>query len=206
MAVVKGPLFSLDASGSIAKSIVFSKWRGRNYVRRHAIPSNPRSGLQLGVRAVLKFITQDYTNLSDAIKEAWSDLAAGTNITLLNASIALNVAAARRDEGIIRSPGESAGTTPDAAASFVVTPGIKSNSIAWTADTNDPEYVWYLYRDIGATCDSLPENLIAVLPAATLSYLDIGLITGIQYAYTLVGGNFDGERGADAADDDGTPT
>jgi hypothetical protein len=205
MAVVKAPLFSLDASGSIAKSIVFSKWRGRNYVRRHAIPSNPRSGLQLGVRAVLKFVTQDWTNLSAAIQAAWADLAAGTNITELNAAVAYNVAAARRDEGIIRSPGEDAGTTPDAAASFVTTAGIKSVSIAWTADTNDPEYCWMLYRDIGATCDSLPENLIAVLPAATLSYLDIGLLTGTQYAYTIVGGNYDGVRGADAADDDATP-
>jgi len=43
MARTTAPLFSLDASGTIAKAITFSKWRGRQYVRRHAIPKNPQS-------------------------------------------------------------------------------------------------------------------------------------------------------------------
>lgn len=51
MARVSAPLLSLDASGTLAKAITFSKWKGRNYVRTRVIPANPRSGLQVGMRA-----------------------------------------------------------------------------------------------------------------------------------------------------------
>lgn len=43
MATVTGPLFSIDASGGYASTMVFSKWKGRNYVRQLVIPSNPQS-------------------------------------------------------------------------------------------------------------------------------------------------------------------
>lgn len=43
MAKVSGPLFSVDASGGYAGSLVFAKWKGRNYARQLVIPSNPRT-------------------------------------------------------------------------------------------------------------------------------------------------------------------
>jgi len=46
MAKVTSPLMSIDASGSIASTIVFSKWKGRNYVRQLVVPANPRSAGQ----------------------------------------------------------------------------------------------------------------------------------------------------------------
>lgn len=53
MAKVTSPLMSLDASGSIAGAITFSKWKGRNYVRQLVIPANPRSAGQQATRAAL---------------------------------------------------------------------------------------------------------------------------------------------------------
>lgn len=50
MAKVTGPLFSLDARGSVGKSIVFSFWNGANYVRSRVIPANPQSDGQAEVR------------------------------------------------------------------------------------------------------------------------------------------------------------
>lgn len=41
MAKVSGALFSIDASGTYAGKLVFAKWKGRQYVRNHVIPSNP---------------------------------------------------------------------------------------------------------------------------------------------------------------------
>ncbi len=46
MAKVTGPLMSLDASGTVAKTVVFSKWNGQNYVRHHVIPKNPQTAGQ----------------------------------------------------------------------------------------------------------------------------------------------------------------
>ena len=46
MAKVSGPLFSVDASGGYAGTVVFAKWKGRNYARQLVIPANPRSSGQ----------------------------------------------------------------------------------------------------------------------------------------------------------------
>lgn len=53
MAKVTSPLMSLDASGSVAGAITFSKWKGRNYVRQLVIPANPRTSGQQATRAAL---------------------------------------------------------------------------------------------------------------------------------------------------------
>lgn len=53
MAKVTGPLLSLDASGSVADTMTFSKWKGRNYVRQRVTPSNPKTADQLAVRSIL---------------------------------------------------------------------------------------------------------------------------------------------------------
>jgi hypothetical protein len=51
MAKVKGPLFSLDASGKIADSIVYLKWKGISDVRSYVIPANPRTEKQQAQRS-----------------------------------------------------------------------------------------------------------------------------------------------------------
>lgn len=53
MVKVTGPMHSETASGSFAKSIVFSIWKGRAYVRQLVKPSNPRSEGQVAQRAAL---------------------------------------------------------------------------------------------------------------------------------------------------------
>lgn len=53
MAKVTGPLMSLDASGTVGKTAVFSKWKGRNYVRLRVTPKNVKSDDQAKVRTVL---------------------------------------------------------------------------------------------------------------------------------------------------------
>ncbi len=53
MAKVTGPLMSLDASGTVAKTTTFSKWKGRNYVRLRVTPANPQSTDQVATRGYL---------------------------------------------------------------------------------------------------------------------------------------------------------
>lgn len=91
MALVHGPLFSMDASGTIGNAIVFSKWKGRPYVRERVIPSNPRSGAQTGRRAMWKFLSQDWTNILTADRATWDDLAAQLVASDFNAYMSLNI-------------------------------------------------------------------------------------------------------------------
>ena len=47
MAKVTGPLFSLSASGQLAKTLVYMKWKGIQDVRKYVVPANPNSALQV---------------------------------------------------------------------------------------------------------------------------------------------------------------
>lgn len=85
MAIVTGPLQSFDASGKLANSIVFSKWKGRNYVRRLAIPSNPKSQAQLYFRAFMAFLGSQWSTLSGALQAEWDADAAAYLISSFNA-------------------------------------------------------------------------------------------------------------------------
>ena len=53
MAKVISPLFSFEASGKIANSMVFFTWKGRNVVRKWTIPTNPMSTDQGDIRLKL---------------------------------------------------------------------------------------------------------------------------------------------------------
>ena len=58
MAKVTGPLMSLDASGTVAKTATFSKWKGRNYVRQRVIPLNPQAAGQVSTRGFLGILAK----------------------------------------------------------------------------------------------------------------------------------------------------
>ena len=53
MAKLKGPLFSLGASGQIAKALVYFPWKGLNLVREHVVPSNPNTTGQVTQRGYM---------------------------------------------------------------------------------------------------------------------------------------------------------
>ena len=50
MAKTTGPLFSLEASGTVGKTVTYSHWKGRPYVRRRVIPLNPFETDQVAAR------------------------------------------------------------------------------------------------------------------------------------------------------------
>lgn len=91
MVKVYGPMMSLDASGTLADAITFSKWKGRNYVRERVIPSNPKSGAQVGRRAMFKFLCQDWINLAGADQDTFQDLADQLVASTFNAYLSLNM-------------------------------------------------------------------------------------------------------------------
>lgn len=207
MATTKAPLFGLDASGTLGGSIVFSKWRGRTYVRRHAVPSNPKSGLQVGVRTVFGFVAQDWANLSSAEQATWTDLAAVDNITELNAMIRAAGRSARRNLGWKKTSDAAAGTTPDQPTGGTATAQAKTLVLDWVDPVGQvPDYTWLIYRSktTGFTPDI--SNLVGCVATGVNTFTDINLLTGTEYFYVVVGMNVDGEQGTPSAEFSGTPT
>ena len=60
MAKVKGPLFSLSASGQIAKTLVYGDWKGIDVVRKYVIPANPNTAAQQTQRGYFGNAVEDW--------------------------------------------------------------------------------------------------------------------------------------------------
>lgn len=84
-AKLDGPLMSMGASGSIGGILTFGSNKGRNFVRQLVIPSNPRTAAQTGVRSAMKWIGQEWAQLTAANQATWETRAAQTNISPFNA-------------------------------------------------------------------------------------------------------------------------
>jgi len=84
---VTGPLFSLDASGTIANAMTFSKWKGKNYVRLRVIPANPQTASQTSQRDTLAAgvsAWKNNTSLTAGSKSSWDASASGTGMSGFN--------------------------------------------------------------------------------------------------------------------------
>jgi len=62
MASLKGPLFSLSASGAIAKTLVYGSWKGVKTVRQHVDPANPQTAQQIAQRALITAAVSAWKN------------------------------------------------------------------------------------------------------------------------------------------------
>lgn len=119
MAKTTGPLLSFGASGSIAKTAVFSKWKGIPYVRQHVIPSNPNTAPQQLTRNVFAFMSNMWKGAPTLLRTPWDRFAQGQPLTGRNAWIGKNTAALRAEilmTNMIGSPGAKGGL----AASSIV--------------------------------------------------------------------------------------
>ncbi len=207
MALVKAPLFGLDASGALGGSIVFSKWRGRNYVRILTIPANPRSGLQVGMREVFKYITQAWAAIGSTLQAEWELEALADNITGLNAQVRTCQRLARRNLGWVKGPSEAAGTTPDAPTALTTTAQPKTLVLGWTRPVgNQGDYTSAVYMSITGAFTEDISNLVAIVAVATVTVTIINLTTGVEQFWSVREMNTDGEFGAASAEGSGTPT
>ncbi len=204
MATVKAPLMSLDASGTVAGSVVFSKWKGRNYVRRHAVPANPKASLQVSVRAMMRFLTQDWTNLSAAQKADWDTRAAVTNISPFNAFVAYNMDRyAQFNFPSKLDPAAEGGTLPTYSASSLVAE-IKAITVSLTYGVLNDAWGFALFRGTSAGFTKDRSSLIRCIKkeaVAATTFLDKGLTTGQDYWYGYRAFTDEGDLGGAMAED-----
>jgi hypothetical protein len=77
MAKTIAPLLSFDGSGAIAKTQVYSRWRGIPYVRRYVIPSNPRTTAQSERRQVFALLQASWKFMAAGARAPWDASAQG---------------------------------------------------------------------------------------------------------------------------------
>lgn len=143
MAKTTGPLMSLDASGTIGKTLTFSKWRGVKYVRQRVIPENPNTSAQVLTRSVFSWLVEAWKLAPTLLVTPWDTHALGRAFTGRNAFIGANVAAMRSEtdiDNLIGSPGARGGLPPatlvatDGTGKIVVTVTPPAVPTGWTLD------------------------------------------------------------------------
>lgn len=202
MAGVKGPLFSLDASGTIGGAVVFSKWKGRNYVRRHAVPANPKSPSQIGTRAMMRFLAQQWDGLSDAEKAYWDTPAAVDNISPFNAFIGYNMSR----WGLFKYPAQSYPAAETGTAGTIITPvataQIRSVLVGATVSVLADNWGMAIYRKIGSAPGESRAECVRIIPAlsaAAFTWTDIDVTVGLDYYYDATPFSDDGVVGSELA-------
>ena len=202
MATVQGPLMSMEASGTIGKTITFAKWKGRPYVRNRVVPANPKSAGQLGIQAMMKFLGTAWKSIGASPQASYDTAAASKSISAFNEYMSENMA--RWRDSLLPSQ-----TTPAAKAhsgssvsGMTLTGGSGSCNLAITIATAANQWGVAIFRDL-ATITVLNRSkcvaVIAVGGATSLNYLDSGLEAG-TYHYRCACLTDDGVQGVAIAD------
>jgi len=182
MAKVTAPLLSFGASGQVAQTQVYSKWKGRPYVRRHVIPANPQTAEQSKTRNAFTWLQNVYKFMDPLCTAPWEAYASGQVMTGRNAFTKANLPTLRpaTDIDILQlSPGALGGLPP---ASFTVTPGNDQLTLAGTAPASTPDG-WTAYSMVFAVI--LSQN-----PQSGQDYV-ITVVEDTAAAYSQVIGSLD---------------
>jgi hypothetical protein len=207
MATVKGPLFSLDARGQIGGAVVFGYWKGRNYVRRHAIPANPKSDPQMGMRAMMKFLSQIWATRSEAQQADWEDLAAQTSVSPFNAFVGHNMTRWRNALGPTMLYPATEDDTEATAPTLVATAGTRQITLTVGLTTMNANWGVAIYRSTSTGFTPAWNNCVQILRFETgveKEWIDTPLTPGETYYYVQTLLSKAGLIGTPSAEDDAT--
>jgi len=198
MAIVQGPAMSLAASGKLANAIVFSRWKGRPYVRALVTPANPKSGAQTGFRSSMKFLAQNWTDLTDVEKATWLSRANDMIVSNFNAFTSYNQKRWRNFLTPSKEDPAAEVSTPALAATGAAVAGVRMATITLTDGATPPDWGYILFRDLTTAFTPAISNAIAIIPwdsGGATGYVDTPLEPD-EYFYRSRGFNDDGIPGA----------
>jgi hypothetical protein len=178
MAKVTAPLLSFGASGQIGKTQVYSKWKGRPYVRRHVIPGYTNTAGQILTRSLFTWLNNVWKNAPALFTAPWFLYAKGQVMTDRNAMLKFNVASMRTDTTTVNmfgSPGAKGGVP---ATSIIITPGAGQVSVAFTNPT--PPTGWTLVDCVAAAIlEQNPQSGTAYIIKAAQNATSPVVVTGL---------------------------
>jgi hypothetical protein len=112
MAKTTAPMLSFSAAGSIAKTLVYAKWRGVSYGRQHVIPANPKSTAQTVTRSTFATLREMYKRTGTITRAPWDAFAKGRPFTGMNKFVGENLRLIRGEADMdlfYASPGAGGG-------------------------------------------------------------------------------------------------
>lgn len=184
MVKLTGPAVSTEAVGSIADVLSFQKGKRGTICKKHAKPAQPRTPKQVGVRACIKFLSQQWSTFTAAEMATWFTRARRMEVANYHAYISAN--ANRFTNNLMPSkedPATEAGGGSAMEANYVL-PHFRA--ISYHAKSGGPPINWgyHLCRSQTSGFTPGPENTIAIffkeVPVYTV-YWDRDLAPGTYY-------------------------
>lgn len=208
MVKLNAPMLSLDASGKLGGAIVFSKWKGRHYARTLVTPANPQSGGQMGMRMMLKYLSQQWASLDAADQSAWNDLADAAVISPFNAFVSLSLKRWRNFLGPSNIPTIDDTQTPGTLANEAATAGVRQITLDVDVSVLADNWGIAIFRDLTTGFNTAWTNFkqaILADSAASFSWIDTPLAAG-EYFYNFRAFTEEGVLGAETVEVDATVT
>jgi len=199
MARVSGPLMSMEASGTIASTLVYSRWKGIPYVRRHAIPSNPRSPKQIAVRASMRFFSRQWPGLVQPYQALWKTQAESMHQSGFNRYIAVALRDMAHMLPPTATPTPSAPGTPCDAATVVATGGIGNATVVITDGLTPPTWGYAIFAKLGGAPTPGPDTLVGVVDFGNVPFVHTPIAAGTWH-YIVRGFDLQVTWGADSTD------
>lgn len=199
MVKLRAPMMSLGASGSLGNAITFSKWKGRAYARELVVPSNPKSGLQTGFRAMFAFLSQQWTNVSTGDQATWQTLADQLVASPFNAYMRGNQRRWRNfTPPAEATPAAEAATPPTWTSEPDVAGGVDSILMSWDVNVINDSWGMVIFRALTTGFTPSISNVVKVVQltaAGAGTWLDSPLVAD-QYFYDCRPFTTDGLFGA----------
>ncbi len=184
MVRVQAPALSLEASGSLGGAMVFSKWKGRPYVRSLVTPANPKSGGQVGMRSMLKWLSQEWSGISAANQATWLTRANQAVVSEFNSYVGYNqfrwrdfLAPTQHD------PEASTDTAPVLGAQSALA-GVRSITVTMPVTTANDGWGVLLFRSTSTAFATAFDNLVdvgAISGTSDVVFVDSPLAAGTYY-------------------------
>jgi len=188
-------MFSLGASGSLADTLTFSVWKGRAYARQLVIPSNPGADKQLSVRAMMKWLSQNWSTLAGADQLTWEDLAEAEVISPFNAYIKNGLARWRNFLGPSEFYPPATIDTPPVVDTGSAVGGVRMATVTMSMTTENQGTAVLFFRKTGSAVTAAFDNLVAVIPMAATAdvvFVDTPLVPA-TYHYDFMTLTHDGQ-------------
>jgi len=203
MVRVTAPALSLDASGTIGKTVTYAKWKGRNYARQRVIPTNPKSASQSGLRAMFKFLSQQWDGMADADKEDYDAEAESRQLSAFNVFMSKNMDRWQLNDGPSQASPPPEAATPLTITTMTLTGGDGHVQVDLTPSAATDIWGFIICRSTADITAPSWTNAVAVIAADganKVEYVDSPLDAG-TYHYRAAAFCDDGIVGTYIADD-----
>jgi len=172
MALVTGPLHSFEAHGQIGKALIYEEWNGRYYVKTYAAPALRRVPAQRAVRAINRFLTDQWENTLTSEKASWDNLAVLRNTSRIAEYCRENFARFWTGRGPTKSWPTTGPTSSGVWADFTATGGVGIVTIStdWHYTTEGWGAMFYARPSAGTPN---PKQIVGIfVPGTHLSPLE----------------------------------